>query len=104
VDWVHANSDAKFAMQIGHAGAKASTCVAWEGIDKPLESGNWPLLSASPQQYLPGISQTAQAMTQTDMDTVLAQFVASAKAAADIGVDWLELHCAHGYFPALFRR
>ena len=102
VDWVHANSDTKFAMQIGHAGAKASTRVAWEGIDKPLESGNWPLLSASPQQYLPGISQTAQAMTQTDMDTVLAQFVASAKAAANIGVDWLELHCAHGYLLSSF--
>ena len=102
VDWVHAHSDAKFAMQIGHAGAKASTRVAWEGIDKPLESGNWPLLSASPQQYLPGISQTAQAMTQADMDTVLAQFVASAKSAADIGVDWLELHCAHGYLLSSF--
>jgi anthraniloyl-CoA monooxygenase len=67
-----------------------------------LESGNWPLLSASPQQYLPGISQTAQAMTQADMDTVLAQFVASAKSAADIGVDWLELHCAHGYLLSSF--
>jgi anthraniloyl-CoA monooxygenase len=102
VDWVHANTDAKFAMQIGHAGAKASTRVAWEGIDKPLESGNWPLLSASPQQYLPGVSQTALAMTQADMDTVLAQFVASAQAAADIGVDWLELHCAHGYLLSSF--
>jgi anthraniloyl-CoA monooxygenase len=102
VDWVHANTDAKFAMQIGHAGTKASTRVAWEGIDKPLESGNWPLMSASPQQYLPGVSQTALAMTQADMDTVLAQFVASAQAAADIGVDWLELHCAHGYLLSSF--
>jgi anthraniloyl-CoA monooxygenase len=67
-----------------------------------LESGNWPLLSASPQQYLPGVSQTALAMTQEDMDTVLAQFVASAQAAADIGVDWLELHCAHGYLLSSF--
>ena len=102
VDWVHTHTDAKFAMQIGHAGAKASTRVAWEGIDRPLESGNWPLLSASEQQYLPGISQTAQAMTQVEMDTVLAQFVASTKAAADIGVDWLELHCAHGYLLSSF--
>ncbi|MDE1949385.1 MAG: FAD-dependent monooxygenase, partial [Burkholderiales bacterium] len=36
VDWVHANSDARIAMQIGHAGAKGSTRRAWDGIDKPL--------------------------------------------------------------------
>ena len=31
VDFVHANSDAKIAMQLGHAGAKGSTRVPWEG-------------------------------------------------------------------------
>ncbi len=102
VDWVHAHSDAKFAMQIGHAGAKASTRLAWDGIDKPLPSGNWPIVSASPQQYLAGISQIAQEMTRTKMVEVTAQFVASAQAAAEIGVDWLELHCAHGYLLSSF--
>ena len=101
-DWIHTHSDAKFAMQIGHAGAKASTRLAWEGIDQPLLSGNWPLLSASPQQYLEGVSQVSSAMTRADMDAVTAQFVASAQAAADIGVDWLELHCAHGYLLSSF--
>jgi anthraniloyl-CoA monooxygenase len=102
VDWVHANSEAKFAMQIGHAGAKGSTRLAWQGIDQPLDSGNWPLISASPQQYLVGVSQTARAMTRADMDEVTAQFVASTVAAAGIGVDWLELHCAHGYLLSSF--
>jgi anthraniloyl-CoA monooxygenase len=101
-DWVHANSDAKFAMQIGHAGAKASTRLAWEGIDQPLVKGNWPIVSASPQQYLEGISQTSRAMTRADMDLVVTQFVASTLAAAEIGVDWLELHCAHGYLLSSF--
>jgi anthraniloyl-CoA monooxygenase len=41
-------------------------------------------------------------MTRTDMDTVLAQFVAATKAAAEVGVDWLELHCAHGYLLSSF--
>ena len=52
--WIHANSDAKFALQIGHAGAKASTCIPWEGkgTDQPLESGNWPLMAASSYQYI----------------------------------------------------
>lgn len=102
IDWIHANSDARFAMQIGHAGAKASTRLAWEGIDQPLESGNWPLVAASEQQYLKGVSQVARAMTRADMDQVKAQFVASTKAAAEIGVDWLELHCAHGYLLSGF--
>jgi anthraniloyl-CoA monooxygenase len=31
VDFVHANSEAKIAMQLGHAGAKGSTRVPWEG-------------------------------------------------------------------------
>jgi anthraniloyl-CoA monooxygenase len=103
-DWVHANSDAKFALQIGHAGAKASTCVPWDGkgIDQPLENGNWPLMAASSYQYLDGISQTSRAMTRADMDMVRDQFVAAAQAAAEVGVDWLELHCAHGYLLSSF--
>ncbi len=102
VDWVHTQTDAKFAMQIGHAGAKASTRLAWDGIDKPLASGNWPIMAASAQQYLEGVSQTAHAMNRADMDSVKAQFVATTQAAAEIGVDWLELHCAHGYLLSSF--
>jgi anthraniloyl-CoA monooxygenase len=101
-DWIHSNTDAKFAIQIGHAGAKASTRVAWEGTDQPLIEGNWPIISASPQQYLEGVSQTSSAMTRADMDRVTAEFVASTKAAAEAGADWLELHCAHGYLLSSF--
>jgi anthraniloyl-CoA monooxygenase len=102
VDYVHDNSDAKIAMQLGHAGAKGSTRVAWEGIDQPLESGNWPLISASPQQYLDGVSDWSHAMTRADMDRVRDDFVASARRAAEAGFDWLELHCAHGYLLSSF--
>jgi anthraniloyl-CoA monooxygenase len=102
VEWVHTQTDAKFGMQIGHAGAKASTQVGWEGADQPLAHGNWPIVSASEQQYLPGISQTAKAMTREQMAQVRAEFVAAAEAAAAIGVDWLELHCAHGYLLSAF--
>jgi len=102
VHWVHSQTDAKFGMQIGHAGPKGGTRVAWEGIDQPLADGGWPLMAASPQQYLPGISQTAREMTRYDMDAVKAQFVQATVAAAEIGVDWLELHCAHGYLLSTF--
>ena len=101
-DWIHINTDAKFAMQIGHAGAKASTRLAWEGTDLPLEQGNWPIMAASEQQYLQGVSQISRAMTRADMDEVREQFVHAAQMAADIGVDWLELHCAHGYLLSGF--
>jgi anthraniloyl-CoA monooxygenase len=102
VDFVHANSDARIAMQLGHAGAKGSTRVPWEGEDLPLESGNWPLISASPQQYLDGVSDWSEAMTRADMDRVRDDFVRSTRYSAEAGFDWLELHCAHGYLLSSF--
>ncbi len=102
VDFVHANSDAKIAMQLGHSGAKGSTRVPWEGEDQPLESGNWELVSASPQQYLDGVSNWSRAMTCADMDAVRDEFVQSTRFAAEAGFDWLELHCAHGYLLSSF--
>ncbi len=102
VDFVHANSDAKIAMQLGHAGAKGSTRVPWEGEDLPLEAGNWPLISASPQQYLDGTSDWSVAMTRADMDRVRDDFVRATRYAAEAGFDWLELHCAHGYLLSSF--
>jgi anthraniloyl-CoA monooxygenase len=102
VDFVHQNSDAKIAMQLGHAGAKGSTRVPWEGEDQPLLQGNWPLISASPRQYLDGVSDWSRAMTRADMDRVRQDFVHSTGLAAQAGFDWLELHCAHGYLLSSF--
>jgi anthraniloyl-CoA monooxygenase len=102
VDFVHSNSDAKIAIQLGHAGAKGSTRVAWEGTDLPLESGNWPLVSASPQQYLDGVSVWSRAMTRADMERVRDDFVRATGYAVEAGFDWLELHCAHGYLLSSF--
>jgi len=45
------------ACQIGHSGRKGSTQLGWEKMDHPLESNNWPIVSASPIPYLEGISQ-----------------------------------------------
>jgi anthraniloyl-CoA monooxygenase len=104
VDWVHTNSDAKIAMQIGHAGAKGSTNAPWDGAgaDQPLPANNWPLLAASPVPYLGEDGPRPRAMTREDMDRVKADFVAAARRAAAAGFDWLELHCAHGYLLSAF--
>lgn len=103
VDWVHSHTDAKIALQIGHAGAKASTCVPWQGagMDQPLPEGNWPLLAASAKPYLDK-GPVPRAMDRADMDRVKADFVASTLRAAQAGFDWLELHCAHGYLLSGF--
>ena len=102
VDFVHSNSDAKIAVQIGHAGAKGATKLAWDGIDKPVETDSWSLISASPEQYLAGVSQTSREMTRDDMDRVKQDFIDSTKAAEVAGFDWLELHAAHGYLLSSF--
>jgi len=102
VDFVHANSDAKIGVQLGHAGAKGSTRPMWDGIDQPLVEGNWPLVSASAQQYLAGVSQVARAATRADLERIKDDFVRATMAAAEAGFDWLELHCAHGYLLSSF--
>jgi anthraniloyl-CoA monooxygenase len=102
VDLVHGQSDARIGIQLGHSGAKGSTRVAWEGIDQPLTEGNWPLISASPQQYLPGISQHSREATHEELREIEAQFVRATQMSAEAGFDWLELHCAHGYFLSSF--
>ncbi|MGA0541067.1 bifunctional salicylyl-CoA 5-hydroxylase/oxidoreductase [Neotabrizicola sp. VNH66] len=101
-DFIHAETTAKFCFQIGHAGRKASTCVPWDGgIDKPLPTGNWPVLSASALPYKPD-NQVPRAMNRADMDAVTAQFVAATEMAARIGADMVEMHAAHGYLLASF--
>jgi len=101
VDFVHTETEARICAQIGHAGRKASTRVGWEGIDKPLKDGNWPLLSVSDLPWSPE-NQTPKAMTRADMDLVRNQFVSAAQMADRCGFDMLEIHAAHGYLLSSF--
>jgi anthraniloyl-CoA monooxygenase len=101
-DFIHANTQAKIAVQLGHAGRKGSTKVSWEGADMPLDSGNWPLLAPSPLPYITGVSQVPQQMTRADMDAVKADFVAAVGRAQAAGFDMIEVHGAHGYLLSTF--
>ena len=104
VSWVHHETDAKIALQLGHAGAKGSTNAPWDGAgaDQPLARDNWPLVAPSAQPYLEEGGLMPAAMTRADMDRVRDDFVRSARFAAEAGFDWLELHCAHGYLLSSF--
>jgi anthraniloyl-CoA monooxygenase len=101
VDFVHQNSRAKIGLQLAHAGRKASTRLAWEGMDEPLATGNWPIMSASPIPWLPH-SQVPREMTRADMDKVRDDFARAAKRGEECGFDILELHFAHGYLLSSF--
>ena len=98
---VHSQTGSKIGMQLGHAGRKAATKVMWEGSDRPLETGAWPIMSASPIPYFPD-SQVPREMDRSDMDAVKADYVRSARWADEAGFDLLEVHMAHGYLLASF--
>ncbi|HEY0522808.1 MAG TPA: bifunctional salicylyl-CoA 5-hydroxylase/oxidoreductase, partial [Stellaceae bacterium] len=101
VDFVHAQGTAKIGVQLGHAGRKGSTRLMWEGIDEPLEDGNWPIVAPSPLPYLPH-SQVPKPMDRADMDKARDDFVNAATLADEAGFDLLEVHFAHGYLLASF--
>src|SRR5438045_3992765 len=94
VDFVHANSAAKFCLQLGHSGRKGATKLMWEGMDQPLPQGGWPIMAASAIPYYPD-SQVPRAMIRADMDQVIADFVQAVERGESAGFDMVELHAAH---------
>jgi anthraniloyl-CoA monooxygenase len=102
VAFVHANSQCKFCLQLGHSGRKGSTQLGWQDPDHPLPQDNWTIYAPSAEPYLAGVSQTPQPMTRADMDKVREDFVRATHFGAAAGFDMLELHMAHGYLLASF--
>ncbi|MDP5315495.1 bifunctional salicylyl-CoA 5-hydroxylase/oxidoreductase [Streptomyces poriferorum] len=101
--FVHTGSPGTaIGIQLGHSGRKGSTKLMWEGIDQPLDHGNWPLAAASPLPYAPGVNQTPHALDRAGLDAVREQFASAAGRADACGFDLLELHCAHGYLLSGF--
>lgn len=101
VEFVHNNSRAKIALQLGHSGRKGSTKLAWEGMDEPLESGNWEVVAPSAIPHAESM-HTPREMTRADMDRVVSDFVRATRMGIAVGFDMIELHCAHGYLLSSF--
>ena len=100
-DFIHGETGAKVCCQIGHSGRKGSTKIGWEGMDAPLEDGNWDLVSASAIAWSKE-NAVPREIDRAEMDQVRDQFVAAAQMAERAGFDMIELHAAHGYLISSF--
>ena len=101
-DFVHERTGARIGVQLGHSGRKGSTRLMWEGIDRPLPDGNWPVVGPSPLPYREGVNQVPRALDHEEMAAIREEFASAARAADRAGFDLLELHCAHGYLLSSF--
>ena len=100
-DFAREHTQARMAIQLSHAGRKASTRLGWDGYDVPLERGNWPIYGPSPIPWDAG-NQVPIEMNRADMDRIRSDFVRATKRALEAGFDMVELHCAHGYLLSSF--
>jgi 2,4-dienoyl-CoA reductase-like NADH-dependent reductase (Old Yellow Enzyme family) len=90
------------AIQIGHAGRKASTQRPWEGRG-PLGPDEDPWETLSPMgEPLTEAGPATRAMTRADMDDVIAAHVEAARRAVRLGFSMIELHGGHGYLLSSF--
>jgi 2,4-dienoyl-CoA reductase-like NADH-dependent reductase (Old Yellow Enzyme family) len=85
------------AVQLAHAGRKASTMVPWKGRTKVgLSNGGWQTIAPSAIPFNDEYPMPRE-MTRADMDAVTDQFVAAARRSRTAGFRVVELHMAHGY-------
>ncbi|MCA7082424.1 NADH:flavin oxidoreductase/NADH oxidase [Cupriavidus sp. DB3] len=95
---VRAYSPIKIAMQIAHAGRKASSRAPWDGGSqiRPDEPQGW--LTEAPSAVPHGPNEVPPvALDRAGLERVKRDFVETAKRAARLGIDAIEIHAAHGY-------
>ncbi|QGZ62768.1 NADH:flavin oxidoreductase/NADH oxidase [Paraburkholderia acidisoli] len=97
IEAIRRHSPIRIAMQISHAGRKASSHVPWEGGQLiPVAEGGW--LPHAPSALPHKEDETPPlALDVAGLNRVRDAFVATARRAARLGIDALEVHAAHGY-------
>lgn len=95
---MRAHSSMPVAMQLGHAGRKASSRAPWEGGAqiRPGEPGGWKAFAPSAVPHAPG-EDVPLALDTEGLARVREAFVAAARRAARLGIEGIEIHAAHGY-------
>ena len=91
------------AIQLGHAGRKASMRRPWESSGAVPESeGGWSrVVAPSPIAFGPGYL-VPEELSQAEIEGVIEAFAAAAKRSLDAGYEIIELHAAHGYLVHQF--
>ncbi|MBI5380883.1 MAG: NADH:flavin oxidoreductase/NADH oxidase [Opitutae bacterium] len=86
------------AIQLGHAGRKASCARPWHGGAHLAEAaGGWPIQAPSAVAFGGDWPRVPREMTEVDIARVQDDFVAAARRSLAAGFKWLEVHAAHGY-------
>ncbi|MFP8888357.1 NADH:flavin oxidoreductase/NADH oxidase [Natrialbaceae archaeon A-CW2] len=87
------------AIQLAHAGHKASKNQPWEGnLPVPESEGGWEVLSPSPEAYpFEHEPESMRRATAADIESVIESFRSSAERSLEAGFDVAEVHAAHGY-------
>jgi NADPH2 dehydrogenase len=84
-------------MQLAHAGRKGSSHTPWDGGQQiPLAEGGWQTEGPSALPHKPG-ELAPLALDAAGLARIRDAFASAAKRAERLGLDALELHCAHGY-------
>lgn len=95
VGFIH-DRGAVAAVQLAHAGRKASTYPEWRGHGtQPVAEGGWTPVAPSAEAFT-GYA-VPEALDEAGIARVVADFAAAARRAVDAGFDVIELHAAHGY-------
>jgi NADPH2 dehydrogenase len=90
-------SKAAIAMQLAHAGRKASSHTPWDGGQLiPVSEGGWRPEGPSAVPHNEGEAPPL-ALDTAGLKRIRDAFAASAQRAERLGLDALEVHCAHGY-------
>ena len=94
---VRKHSKIAVTMQLAHAGRKASSHTPWDGGQLiPLSEGGWQAEGPSAVPHKEG-ERPPLALDAQGLARIRDAFAAAAKRAERLGIDGLELHCAHGY-------
>lgn len=98
VDAVRQWSPIPIALQLAHAGRKASTDLPWSGGGQlaPDHPRGWQAVAPSPIAFGEH-THPPTALDRSAMDGIRDAFVASSRRAAAIGLDAVQVHAAHGY-------